>query len=267
MPAVKVGKLSYVLISPVVKHLFSLQKYEFARLPAMLKRTDLSQKVPAKIYFMVFFPYFPEKHTFEPNFSQKNSMPDNPMQNNSQWAEELELIATILSKTGLSSTIKWGAEVYTFNGKNIVSYGGFKNFVSIWFYNGVFLSDPYKVLVTASDGKTKSLRQWRFTSADQIAESKILEYVREAVELEQKGLKLSPEKHQPVEIPEPLASALQSDTSLKSAFEKLTSGKQKEYCLYLAEAKQEATKFTRLEKITPMILQGIGLNDKYKKNC
>lgn len=187
------------------------------------------------------------------------------MQNNPQWAEELVRIADILAKTGLPATLKWGAEVYTYKGKNIVSYGGFKNFVSVWFYNGVFLSDPYKLLVTASEGKTKSLRQWRFTSLDQIEESKLLEYVREAMEVEEKGLRLAPEKHQPAEIPDVLADALASDASLKQAFENLSSGKQKEYCLYIAEAKQEATKLARIGKIAPMIVQGAGLHDKYKK--
>ena len=65
-------------------------------------------------------------------------MADNPMQNNQQWAEELVRIADILAKSGLPTSIKWGAEVFTYLGKNVVSYGGFKNFVSIWFYNGVF---------------------------------------------------------------------------------------------------------------------------------
>ncbi|MDX9748049.1 MAG: YdeI/OmpD-associated family protein [Paludibacter sp.] len=194
-------------------------------------------------------------------------MTENTMQNNPQWAEELVRLAEILAQTGLESTVKWGSDVFTYKGKNVVSYGGFKNFVSLWFYNGVFLSDPYKVLVAASDGKTRSLRQWRFTSIDQIDDSKILDYVREAIEIEEKGLKLAPEKHHTVEIPEPLASALSSDNQLNDAFAKLTSGRKKEYCVYVAEAKQESTKLARVEKIIPMILQGIGLNDKYKKNC
>ena len=192
-------------------------------------------------------------------------MADNPMQNNQQWAEELVRIADILAKSGLPASVKWGAEVFTYQGKNVVSYGGFKNFVSIWFYNGVFLSDPYRVLVTASEGKTKSLRQWRFSSIDEIDEAKILEYVREAIDIEVKGLKLAPEKHQPAEVPELLAEALSDDPDLKAAFEKLTSGKQKEYCLYVAEAKQEATKLSRIEKIKPMIHKGEGLHDKHRR--
>jgi len=61
----------------------------------------------------------------------------------------------------------------TYNGKGMWSInGGFKNYFTIWFYNGVFLKDKYKLLVTASEGKTKSLRQWRFTSMDEIDEKK-----------------------------------------------------------------------------------------------
>jgi uncharacterized protein YdeI (YjbR/CyaY-like superfamily) len=40
--------------------------------------------------------------------------------------------------------------------------------------------------------------------------------------------------------------------------------KQREYADYIAEAKREETKTKRIEKIKPMILKNIGLNDKYK---
>jgi uncharacterized protein YdeI (YjbR/CyaY-like superfamily) len=186
------------------------------------------------------------------------------MKQNGPWQEELERIATILSKAPLESTVKWGAEVFTYKGRNVVSYGGFKHYFAIWFYNGVFLKDPYKVLVSAQEGRTKSLRQWRFTSLDEVDERKILAYVHEAIEVEEKGLRVKPEKHQPVPLPALLAEELHRDRRLKAAFEQLSSGKQKEYCLYISEAKQEPTRQRRLEKIRPMILQGVGLNDKYK---
>ncbi len=180
------------------------------------------------------------------------------------WYSEVDQIAAILNKADLDIAVKWGADVYTYKGKNVVSYGGFKNYFAIWFYNGVFLSDPDGVLVNAQEGKTKSLRQWRMTSMDEIDEKKILNYVHEAIEVEKKGLKMSSEKMQPLENPELLQNAFNVNSDLKTAFEKLTPGKQKEYILYLNEAKQETTKRKRLEKIVPMILDGKGLNDKYK---
>lgn len=187
------------------------------------------------------------------------------MDNNSQWAEELDQLKSILAKTGLEKTTKWGSEVYTYNGKNVVSAGGFKNHFTLWFYNGVFLKDTKNLLVAAGD-KTKSLRQMRFTDKSQIDEKTILAYIEEAVANEEKGLKNKPAKFVAVEIPMELAEALKNDSSLKVAFEKLTPGKQKEYNLHVSEAKQEKTRLDRVTKITPMILEGKGLHDKYK-NC
>lgn len=184
--------------------------------------------------------------------------------NEEKWIEELLLIKSIIEKAALEISIKWGAEVFTYNGKNIVSFGGFKNYFAIWFYNGVFLKDPYKVLINAQEGITKSLRQWRFTSGSEIDERKILEYINEAIELEQKGLKIKADKFKTVLPPQLLTDALNKDATLKTAFENLSHGKQKEFINYLLDAKQEKTKFIRLEKIIPMILNGVGLNDKYK---
>ena len=69
---------------------------------------------------------------------------------------------------------------------------------------------------------------------------------------------------QKVEIPAELIKELDTNSELKKAFNLITSGKQKEYSLYIIEAKRELTKQNRIEKIVPMILKGIGLNDKYK---
>ena len=63
-----------------------------------------------------------------------------------QWAEELGVLRTIIHKTELVATTKWGGEVYTLNNKNVIGIGGFKNFFTIWFFNGVFLKDEAKVL-------------------------------------------------------------------------------------------------------------------------
>ena len=187
------------------------------------------------------------------------------MEYNERWAEELTLLSSVIAKTPLEKAIKWGSEVYTYNGKNVVSYGGFRNFFALWFYNGVFLQDKYGVLIAASEGKTRSLRQWRFTSLAEVDEKRILEYITEAIEVEKKGLKIKPEKFQAMAPSPLLAGALKADGNLQAAFSKLSPGKQKEYILYLDEPKQENTKVSRLEKIIPMILKGVGLYDKYKK--
>lgn len=182
-----------------------------------------------------------------------------------QWTEELAFLKSIIQKAGLKMTIKWGAEVYTHKGKNVVSYYGFKNYFALWFYNGVFLEDKHKVLVNAQEDKTKALRQWRFTSMDDVDEKLILNYIHEAIKNEDEGKVWKPEKTTELTIPEALKQAFSSDNEIEKAFNKLTFYKQKEYVEHIESAKREETKLARIDKIIPMILKGIGLNDKYKK--
>lgn len=186
------------------------------------------------------------------------------MDRSENWPAEVARLREIIRKTGLEETIKWGERVYTHKGKNVVSCMGFKNHFVLWFYNGVFLSDPYKVLQNAQEGKTKAMRQWRFHSADEIDESKVLEYILEAIRNEEEGKVWKPEKSPDLEIPALFQSKLNEDSLLKTAFEELTPFKRKEYLEYLLTAKREATQLSRIEKITPLILEGKGLNDKYR---
>lgn len=189
---------------------------------------------------------------------------NNPWQSNHLWEEELGLLREIIQKTELTETKKWGGEVYTINNKNVLGIGGFKNFFTIWFWNGVFLKDEAKVLVNANEGVTKGLRQWRFTSKDEINEKLILHYINEAIENEKAGLSIKPEKKEAMKC-DYFDNKLNCDKDLKNAFEKFSPYKQKEFWEYMATAKQEKTKETRFEKIKPMILENVGLNDKYRK--
>ena len=166
----------------------------------------------------------------------------------------------------LDETIKWGAPCYTHNGKNIVGLAAFKAYVGLWFHQGALLADPDGVLIDASDGKTKALRQWRFTAAKDIKSTAVKAYVKEAVKLAEAGQEIKPARNTPVAIPPELAAAFKADPKLKAAFEALTPGKRRDYAGHIADAKRDATKQARLEKITPMIRAGVGLHDKYR-NC
>jgi uncharacterized protein YdeI (YjbR/CyaY-like superfamily) len=180
-----------------------------------------------------------------------------------QWTEELGLLRTIIQKTELVETTKWGGTIYTLQGKNVLGIGGFKSYFGIWFMNGVFLKDEAKVLVNANEGVTRGLRQWRFQSAAEVNEKLLLQYIQEAIANEKAGLPIKPEKREAKHCSF-LAQALEEDEQLRVALEQFTPYKQKEFWEYMATAKQEKTKATRLEKIKPMILSGKGLNDTYR---
>ena len=188
---------------------------------------------------------------------------ENKWNKTNQWENEIEQLHAIIRKTPLVETTKWGGPVYTYNNKNVLGIGGFKSYFGIWFYNGVFLKDEKKLLINANEENTKSLRQMRFNSANEIDDKLILAYIKEAIEIEEKGLAIPKEKKETI-IPEILQNELDKNSELKNKFNTFSPYKQREFIEHITSAKQEKTQMARLEKIIPMILEEKGLNDKYR---
>ena len=183
------------------------------------------------------------------------------------FQQGISLLREIVLSTELEETVKWGAPVYTVESKNVLGIMAFKNHFGLWFFNGVFLTDPENVLENAQEGKTKAMRHWKFNTIEGMDKRLIREYIQEAIENQKRGLSVKPErKNTRVVVPEILKKALAERSGLISSFEGLSPYKQREYCEYIATAKQEKTKLSRLEKILPMIEEGIGMNDKYRKS-
>ncbi|MBJ6368316.1 YdeI/OmpD-associated family protein [Snuella sedimenti] len=182
------------------------------------------------------------------------------------FSSALHVLRNILINTELEETIKWNAPVYTLNNKNVVGLSAFKQHFGLWFFNGIFLKDDHNLLINAQEYKTKALRQMRFKSIDEIDKTIVLNYIKEAIDNQKLGRVLKPDKNKKeIAIPQTLKNSLDKDEALNNCFESLTPYKQREFCEYISSAKRETTLQTRLKKIIPLILQGIGLNDRYKK--
>ncbi|MBC8376715.1 MAG: YdeI/OmpD-associated family protein [FCB group bacterium] len=187
------------------------------------------------------------------------------IQNQPQWAEALSKLRKILLELGLEETIKWGGPVYMHEKKNIVSIGGYKSFVSLWYYQGALLKDEKALLVNAQEGVTKAQRQMRFHHIDEINATIVRSYTLEAIENHRSGKEIKADTRKPLIIPEELEKVLKSDTKFRSSFDAFTLSKRREYAEYISNAKRVETKLNRLEKITSMILDGVGLSDKYRR--
>jgi len=181
------------------------------------------------------------------------------------FSDALILLRDIINGTELEERLKWNAPVYTINGKNVIGLSAFKQHFGLWFFNGVFLKDAHKLLINAQEGKTKALRQMRFKTTDDIDKKLVLAYIKEAIENQKSGktLEIDRSKKETI-IPRELQALLDKNPVLTTKFKALTPYKQREYCEHISTAKREATKQNRLEKITPMLLKGRGLHDKYK---
>lgn len=183
---------------------------------------------------------------------------------NSHFGEELSLLRELANSTELEETLKWNSPIYELHGKKILGFGAFKNHFGIWFFNGVFLNDEKNLLMAAQE-TTKGLRQMRFEKMEDIDKNAVLSYMKEAIENQKLGKEIKPErKGKNVDVPNELKVFFNDNHILRDAFKMLTPYKQREYSEYIETAKREETKLSRLEKIKPMIIKGIGLNDKYK---
>lgn len=184
-----------------------------------------------------------------------------------RFKNEVAELRTLALACGMTETYKWSFPTYMVDNKNIIAINKFKNHFGIWFFNGVFLSDPKNVLENAQEGKTMAMRHWKFSSLEEINKTEITAYISEAIENHKKGLeiKVNRKPKTKIVIPTHLSITLENNNDIKAAFNKLTYSKQKDYAEYIATAKQEKTKLSRLEKIVPLILAGRGINDQYKK--
>ena len=186
------------------------------------------------------------------------------IEKHTQWENELRQLREVILLTNLEETIKWGAPTYTLKNKNVVSLGGFKNHYALWFFNGALLKKNTNLLVNAQEGKTKALRQIKFTKEDAIDSPILKAYIEEAIQLQQEGKSIPIQKNKELIIPMELTQYFQKNPEMETSFLNLTKGKQREYADYIRKAKRSSTKDKRLEKIKPMIINQVGLYDKYK---
>ncbi len=179
------------------------------------------------------------------------------------WRDEYDSMRTIALDCGLTEELKWGCPCYTSEGRNIVLIHGFKEYCAFLFFKGALLKDPSGILVQQTEN-VQAARQIRFTHAGEITKLKatLKAYIREAVKVEKAGLKVDLKKTNEFTIPEEFQHKLDKDRALRTAFYRLTPGRQRGYILFFSAPKQSKTREARIEKSTKDILNGIGLNDK-----
>ena len=181
-----------------------------------------------------------------------------------KWQEEMEQLRMIVLDCGLAEELKWGVPCYTFQGGNVVLIHAFKEYCALLFVKGALLYDTNRILIQQTEN-VQAARQIRFTGLQEIIEmeSIIKAYIYEAVEIEKAGLEVPLKTTEEFTMPEEFQHTLETNAELKAAFEALTPGRQRAYLLFFSQPKQSKTRHSRIEKYTPHILRGEGLNDKY----
>ena len=187
---------------------------------------------------------------------------------NKKWKEEIEKLRLIILNFDLTEELKWGCPCYTLPAdpnrqkSNIVLIHVFKDYCAMLFFKGALMKDAKKILIQQTEN-VQAARQIRFTNAQEIVkmESTLKTYIKEAIAVENAGLKLTLKKTKEFKMAEEFKKKLDAMPALKIAFYSLTPGRQRAYLLHFSQPKQSKTREARVEKYTPQILKGKGLND------
>jgi uncharacterized protein YdeI (YjbR/CyaY-like superfamily) len=179
-----------------------------------------------------------------------------------KWQAEYAKLRTILLSCPVEEALKWGVPAYLHGEKNVALVHGFKDYCAVLFPKGVLLEDPRGVLVQQTPN-VQSARQVRFTSVAQAAKlaPTLKAFVKQAIALEQSGVKVKLKKVEADDVPAELQARLEDDAALNEAFEALTPGRQRGYLYFISQAKQSKTRAARVEKAIPRIMDGKGFDD------
>lgn len=161
-------------------------------------------------------------------------------------------------------TWKWSFPNFEYKGI-VCNMAAFKRHCTFGFWKASLMKDADKLLAGGSEamgqlGQIKSL-------ADLPPDETLIAYIKEAVELNEKGVKLPPRApaKKELEIPENLIVALEANPRAAEAFENFSYSNKKEYVEWLTEAKTEETRTKRLASAIEWMNDGRPRNWKYAK--
>lgn len=193
---------------------------------------------------------------------KRNPKVDAYLTKKSAWHNEITALRELILEFDVEEDFKWYQPCYKVNAKNVIIVGPFKDFCVLSFFKGVLLKDPKQLLVQMGEN-SQSSRVIKITSLEQIEtlKSDLKNLIAEAIQNEKEGKKVTLKKTEDYDVPEELTAMFAEYPDLKTAFEKLTPGRQRGYLLHFSAAKQAATRLARIERYIPKIMEGKGYQE------
>lgn len=143
---------------------------------------------------------------------------------------------------------KWGPN---FDKKGMLcGVWAFKKHISIVFYKGAMMKDPYEVLVHG--GNNLLIRIMKYKPGDQLNEELILAYIEEAIQINESGTELPIERKELI-VPNELELFFNGDKNSKEFFEQLAYTYRKEFIVWINSAKKSETRLKRVEAAIELI--------------
>jgi uncharacterized protein YdeI (YjbR/CyaY-like superfamily) len=165
----------------------------------------------------------------------------------------------------IEETMKWSFPHFDYKGV-VAGMAAFKEHVAYGFWKEKLLSDPEHLFDGEGDA---SMGRVKVRAASELPpDNVLLAYIREAVALNEQGVKVvKPKKppKKPLDTPDDLLTALRKNPKALATFEGFSPSHRREYIEWIVEAKQEGTRQKRLAQAVEWMAEGKPRNWKYMR--
>jgi uncharacterized protein YdeI (YjbR/CyaY-like superfamily) len=169
----------------------------------------------------------------------------------------------------VEEAIKWGIPHFDYKGDQMCVMAAYKAHCSFTFLKGELMNDAR--LKAAKDLKPVKRLLGRITQfSELIHDQEFITMIKEAVQLNEKGLKVqrekpAEEKPKVLETPVYFQNELQGNPKAKEVFESKSNSFRKEYIIWISDAKTDETRQKRIAEALEWISEGKGRFWKHQK--
>lgn len=164
----------------------------------------------------------------------------------------------------IEEKIKWGMPHFDYKGEMLCNMAAFKKHCAFGFWKAALMND--KTLLYNAQTETAMGHLGKITSIKDLpSKAKLMAYIKEAMQLNDAGIKVPKLKKESIELPTPkeLQEVLNENKTAKLVWDKFAPSHKKEYIQWIVEAKTDATKQKRILQALEMMQKGKHKNWKY----
>lgn len=166
----------------------------------------------------------------------------------------------------VTESIKWGMPFFETYGDNLCNMAAFKQHCTFGFWKAALLKDPKQLFAKAGEPAMGQLG--RLTRLEDLPADKVLAaYLKEADQLNKKGIKVQAKKAVEKNVQEPaiFTAALKKNKAAAKNYAAFSYAAKKEYMEWIEAAKTEETRVKRAGTAAEWIAEGKTRYWKYKK--
>lgn len=178
----------------------------------------------------------------------------------------LTYLREIVHKTcpAVEEKIKWGMPFFDYKGEMLCHMAAFKQHCAFGFWKAALMSD--KTLLYNAQTETAMGHLGKISNLKDLpSRAQLVAYLKEAMKLNDAGIKIPKVKKEVAELPTPalLTKTLKLHKTAQAVWNKFPPSHKKEYIQWIAEAKTETTQLKRITQALEWMSEGKHRNWKY----